>query len=149
MSYIYDFVETTSYLIEGDIELDTYFHVFLTYLMPSFIVISIYIYTIVQCARVRKLSQIKENKRLSWFGFEINENTAIVLLVLALIYIIQYIGQISDIIVTILRAINTLNLTQYIVPYIFKVFILGSISFLIAIYTLVKCLKAKPNFREN
>ena len=149
MSYIYDLVETTIYLIEGDITLATYFHVFLTYLMPSFIVISIYIYTIVQCARVRKLSQNKENKRLSWFGFEINANTAIVLLVLSLIYIIQYIGQISDIIVTILRATSTLDLTQYIEPYIFKVFILGSISFLIAIYTLVKCLKARPNFREN
>ena len=146
MSYIYDLVEATIYLIEGDITLATYFHVFLTYLMPSFIVTSIYIYTIVQCARVRKLSQNKENKRLSWFGFEINANAAIVLLVLSLIYIIQYIGQISDIIVIVVRSVSIAYLTQGI---IFKVFILGSISFLIAIYTIVKCLKARPNYREN
>ena len=149
MSYIYDFVETTSYLIEGDIELDTYFHVFLTYLMPSFIVISIYIYTIAQCAKVINFSRIKETKRLSWFGFEINANTALVLFILALINVIQYIGQISDITLRILRAMdNSSDLTQFI-PHIFKVFILGSISILIAIYTMVKCLKARPNFREN
>jgi len=146
MSYIYDLVEATIYLIEGDITLATYFHVFLTYLMPSFIVTSIYIYTIVQCARVRKLSQNKENKRLSWFGFEINANAALVLFILALIYIIQYIGQISDIIVIVVRSVSIAYLTQGI---IFKVFILESISFLIAIYTIVKCLKARPNYREN
>ena len=146
MSYIYDFVETTIYLIEGDITLFTYFHVFLTYLMPSFIVIVIYIYTIAQCVKVRKLSPIKETKRLSWFGFEINANAALVLFILTLINIIQYIGQISDIIVIVVTSLSITYLTQGI---IFKVFILGSISFLIAIYTMVKCLKARPNFREN
>ncbi len=116
------------------------------------IILSINIFTVVICSRVRNNHINDEHGEIYWFGFEISETTATVLFILSLIgligFFMAFYGFITSLITLwhLYSGLDVYFIVYLLVPRILSISI--SVVFLaIDIYTIRKCIFVKRKLR--